>query len=271
MIPRIVFSDVDGTLLNSHHEILPRTVLAIHELEEKGIPFVIISARSPSGIKPILQKNHFACPMICYSGALILDKDGRVLLSEGFSPEAANKMIQFIEDRQFDCTWNIYSLDTWIVKDRSDARVRREESIVHASAAEGSVNSLSRNAKVGKILLMCNRDKLHEIETAMKAAFPDMSIARSSDILLEIMSEGITKSSGVRALCSLWGIPMEGTLAFGDHYNDAEMLETVAYPFLMGNAPEELKKRFPNITEGNDNDGIYNALVRMGLVSGSGQ
>lgn len=267
MMPEIVFSDVDGTLLDSNHKILPGTVHSIYELQKKNIPFVIISARSPSGIRPILRENNFSCPMICYSGALILDRDGKILFSEGFSREAAGKMIKFIEDRRFDCTWNIYSHDTWIVKDRSDRRVKREEEIVHATAIEGDVSVLPQDAKIGKLLFMCNPERILEIEQEMKAAFPAMSIARSSDILLEIMQGGITKSTGVKKLCDLWGIPLESTLAFGDHYNDVEMLETVAQPVLMGNAPEELKHRFAYVTAGNDDEGIYKALMKLGIVS----
>lgn len=266
MIPRIVFSDVDGTLLDSRHQVLPGTVSAIHQLQQKGIPFVIISARSPSGIRQILQEYHFTCPMICYSGALILDADESVLCSEGFSRDAADGMIRFIEESRFDCTWNIYSGDTWIVKDRADARIRREEAIVHAAAREGNAYSLVPDAKVGKLLCMCHPDRILEIEQAMKDAFPGMSIARSSDILLEIMQGGITKSTGVQKLCQLWNIPLECTLAFGDHYNDIEMLETVAQPFLMGNAPEELKERFHHVTFDNDHEGIYMALKKMGVI-----
>ena len=60
---RIVFSDVDGTLLNSRQEITPLTERAIKALKEKGIPFVITSARSPSGIYPILNEYGFNCPI----------------------------------------------------------------------------------------------------------------------------------------------------------------------------------------------------------------
>lgn len=267
MIPGIVFSDVDGTLLDRHHRVLPGTVYAIHELQKKGIPFVIISARSPSGIRPILRDNGFICPMICYSGALILDEDERVLYSEGFDRNVANEMIQFIEGSHFDCTWNIYSLDTWIVKECSDDRVRHEEGIVHATAMEGDAFSLAYDAKVGKLLCMCNPGRILEIEQAVKEAFPTLSIARSSDILLEIMQCGITKSTGVKQLCRLWGLSLENTIAFGDNYNDIEMLEIVAHPFLMGNAPEDLKQRFPNVTASNDDEGIYKALKDMGIIS----
>ena len=51
----IVFSDVDGTLLNSEHKMLDGTKHAIQKLQKNDIPFVIISARSPSGIYYMLQ------------------------------------------------------------------------------------------------------------------------------------------------------------------------------------------------------------------------
>ena len=91
MKPKIIFSDVDGTLLNSSHKVLPGTVYAIRELKKKGIPFVIISARSPSGIRPILQENHFTCPMISYSGALILDENENYI---GFKGALAENYVQ---------------------------------------------------------------------------------------------------------------------------------------------------------------------------------
>lgn len=166
----------------------------------------------------------------------------------------------------FDCTWNIYSMDTWIVKDKKDPRVIREENIVHAMAVEGTVDMLDDDADIGKILCMCNPDCILDIEQKLKAAFPALSIAKSSDILLEIMPTGVTKSSAVKTLCKLWDIPLEATVAFGDNYNDIEMLETVAQPFLMGNAPEELQKRFPNVTASNDEDGIYKGLIRAGVI-----
>ncbi len=263
----IVFSDVDGTLLNSKHRLLANTLSSIKLLQQQGVPFVIISARSPSGIYPIQEKYGFKSPVISYSGALILDENKKVLYSNGFSREVAEKVIEFIEVNQFDCSWNIYSLDTWIVKNKQDPRVIREENIVHASAVEGTVDMLSDNVTIGKILCMCNPNCILDIEQKLKAAFPSLSIVKSSGILLEIMQSGVTKSSAVKTLCELWNIPLENTVAFGDHYNDVEMLETVAMPFLMGNAPEELKNRFTNVTDSNDGDGIYNGLIKIGLIS----
>lgn len=119
---------------------------------------------------------------------------------------------------------------------------------------------------VGKLLCMCEPGTISQVQSRLKEAFPALSIAPSSDILLEVMEEGVTKRSGVTRLCALWDIPLRDAVAFGDHYNDVEMLEAVGTPFLMGNAPEALLKRFPNRTDSNEEEGILHALERLGLV-----
>ena len=267
---RIVFSDVDGTLLNSRQEITPLTERAIKALKEKGIPFVITSARSPSGIYPILNEYGFNCPIISYSGALILDENRKVLYHRGMKKAEAKRLLGYMEDRRMDLSWCVYSLDEWIVKDKSDPRIIYEENEVKAQAVHGTVDSAA-NDEINKILCICAPGKIGEIENELKENFPQYSIAKSSDILLEIMESGITKETAVRTLCSLWDIPLSNAAAFGDNYNDVEMLEAVGSGILMGNAPEELKKRIPTQTKDNEHDGIYAALVKMGWIEADGK
>ena len=56
MDKKIVFCDVDGTLLNKDHRLLDSTVESIRQLKQRDIPFVIVTARSPSGIYPIFKR-----------------------------------------------------------------------------------------------------------------------------------------------------------------------------------------------------------------------
>lgn len=263
---RIVFSDVDGTLLDSRHRLSEKTLYSIKALQQKGIPFVIVSARAPSEIYPLHREYGFTSPVISYSGALIVDENGEVLRSEGFSKDTALEIIAFTEDNCLDCTWNIYSVDTWTVKDRSDARVRWIESIVKVSPTQADPKDMPENAVVSKVLLICNPECIIGIEKKLKAAFGGLTVVKSSDVLIEIMQGGTDKGNAVKTLCRLWDIPPEKTVAFGDNFNDIEMLEAVSVPFLMGNAPKELKSRFKNITDSNDDDGIYNALVKRGII-----
>ena len=263
---RIVFCDVDGTLLSSDHRVLPQTLAAIQSLRRQGVPFVIISARSPSGIYPIQDTYGFQTPIIAYNGALMLDEHRNTLYSNGLSLQAARQVIDFLEGNQMDCSWNVYAGDSWIVKNKRDPRIIREERIVRTSAVEGTLDLLPGDAAIGKVLCMCNPSRLPAIEERLRGAFPSLSIVRSSDILLEIMQNGVSKSSAVRFACGLWSIPLEAAIAFGDHYNDVEMLQSVGTPFLMGNAPDEIKKRFHAVTDSNDEDGIYHALASIGMV-----
>lgn len=265
MKKRIVFSDVDGTLLNSRHQVTALTQEAIRGLEEQGIPFVIVSARSPSGIYPILQECGFRCPIIAYSGALILDESKQVLFHRGMDKKRAGEIIEVIEGMEPEISWSIYSLDEWIVKDKTDPKILREEGIVKAEAIQGTVDT-ARDGQINKILCICDPGRILEAEQKLKAGFPECSIVKSSDILLEIMENGINKAAAVRMLCSLWDIQTENAAAFGDHYNDVEMLETVGHGFLMGNAPEELKCQFSNITRDHDHDGIYHGLMELGWI-----
>ena len=76
---KAVFSDIDGTLLTSEHIVSTATIEAIASLQDKNIPFVIISSRSASCIYPILKKHHFQCPIVACGGAWIEDMNGRIL------------------------------------------------------------------------------------------------------------------------------------------------------------------------------------------------
>lgn len=263
---KIVFSDVDGTLLTSDHRVSKLTRDAIIKLKDKGIPFVIISARSPSGIYPILLENGFNCPIISYSGGLILDEKRDILFHKGMNVSKANEIITYIEERHFDTSWCVYSLDEWIVKDKNDPRILREESIVKTYAKQGNVLSLQSHSRINKILCICNPESILEIETNLKARFPDYSIVKSSDCLLEIMESGVTKAFAVKTLCSLLKIDISEAVAFGDNFNDYEMLKTVGCGVVMGNAPEVIKTDIGNVTLDNDHDGIPVALNKIGIL-----
>ena len=60
----IVFSDLDGTLINSAYEITPKTLEAIRTLQEQEFPFVVVSARSPMGIESVIKAYGIRCPIL---------------------------------------------------------------------------------------------------------------------------------------------------------------------------------------------------------------
>ena len=260
---RAVFSDVDGTLLNSGHRVTPRTAEWIRKLGEMDIPFVIVSARSPSGIYPIMKRNGFRSALIAYSGALIMDEDRNVLYNRQIPRELAAQIESFFISRKYDMSWCIYSVDDWISPDRRDPRIAREERIVEAQSREGTVEDLAPGAGVNKFLCICAPGTILEIEKEVKKNFPEVEAVKSSDILLEIMAKGISKADALERYCAHLGITPQETIAFGDNYNDVGMLEAAGISCVMGNAPEEILRRFPLHTADNDHDGIAEALEQL--------
>ena len=80
------------------------------------------------------------------------------------------------------------------------------------------------------------------------------------------MEKGINKAKAISELCNIFNISLNDTVAFGDNYNDLEMLNTVSKGFLMDNAPTELKNTINLHTNSNDNDGIYYALAQLNFI-----
>lgn len=263
---KIVFSDIDGTVLTTDHRVTPLTNKAIHRLQEQNIPFVLVSARSPSGIYPIMQENNFNGPIISYSGALILNQNHEFVYNTGIPKHEAIQIIHYAEEKKLDVHWCAYCGDEWVVKDKSSPRVQLEERTVKAQSIEKPLEAFAENASFNKIMFICSLHKIAEIEQEMKLAFPEYSIVQSSKLMLEIMKKGINKGEAVKNLCNIWNIDPKDALAFGDNYNDLPMLKSVGHGYLMGNAPEPLKKQIPNITLDNNHDGIYDALTKLNLI-----
>ena len=265
MTPRIVFADIDGTLLTSDHKLPINTKKAIFELKEKGIPFIIVSARPAIGIFPILDENGFSCPIVAFSGGMMVDEKRNIVYSETFPLAKAKEIIEASKEFGEDATWNIYSTERWYVLDTSNARVREEADIVSAEPDETLLEDIPEDLKVNKVMLMVNPSRMEEIENKMKRIFSDLTIARSCDHLLEF-NLNVNKAVAVHRCCDYFGVDVSSSVAFGDNYTDMPMLEAAGMAFLMGNAPEELKKRFPNVTLDNDHDGVYVALKKLHLV-----
>lgn len=262
-----VFSDIDGTLLNSAHEIAPSTKEAIHALQSRGIPFTIVSSRSASCIYPLLKENNLHCPIIACGGAWIEDEEGNLLKNVGLDWQTAAAVIAFLEEKAFDLAWCIYSGPHWIVKDRSDARVTAEEALVGTVSSEGSIHSLPEDAIVNKILCICNPAQTLSVEENVKSHFPNLSVVKSASYLLEIMPADNNKALGIQTFCDQFGLSVSDAVTLGDNYNDLEMLQASGCGVLMGNAPKEILASWEGfITHDNDHDGICHALRELQLI-----
>ena len=123
MTYKCVFSDIDGTLLNSNHQISERTKNKIQELYQSDIPFVLVSARMPKGMSYFLDELKIKEPMVCYSGGLILDENKEVIYSKGFSVEMAKRLFEYIK-YYYQVPVSFYIENRWMV-DEIDEGIKK--------------------------------------------------------------------------------------------------------------------------------------------------
>ena len=252
---QIIFSDIDGTLLTSNHQLSTKTKSRIQSL---SIPFVLVSARMPQGIYPFVKQLKLHTPMICYSGGLILDQDHHILYQSTFEEKQAETIYHYIKSFFNNICVTRYSLNQWLVDNIDDPWVQQEKEIT-------SINPsiLNHNQNIYKFLCMSESNHIIELEKVLSEQFPEVMIYRSKDTYLEIMPKGVSKSKAISIVCDYYQISLEQAIGFGDNYNDLEMLQTVKMGILMGNAPKELKQKIPHHTTSNDENGIVVALDNL--------
>lgn len=199
---RIVFTDVDGTLLDAEHRPIPASASAIARLGERGIPFVLVSARMPEALTPIQRTLRFSGPLVCYSGAYATDERGVELLSRPMPIELALKASRIVAERASDVCCMAYGYHRWVVDDRLDPRVANEERIVGRQSEEGTLEDVF--GEVGglhKLLLVGEAGRMGALRAELAAALPELTVVLSSPILCEIMAGGVSKAEGVRVVC----------------------------------------------------------------------
>lgn len=262
---RILFSDIDGTLINSRQHIPGRTREKILELDAKGIPFILVSARGPAGVEVIRRELGNRRPFICYSGGLILDADGRALYSKQMEVGLAVEIQGFLEREYPEICCNTYGGDLWVVKDDRNPWVVREEKITRGKSVSGDIReAFAQAGGIHKFLLMGEPDPISQAELLLRKHYPELSVLKSNDFYLEVMDGSVHKAAGVRYLCDHYQIPVEEAAAFGDGENDVGMLQAVGCGFAMGNAPEDVKRQVNYVTGSNEEEGIWEVIRELG-------
>lgn len=255
---KAVFSDIDGTLLNSQHQITPKTEAAIKNMLKQGIPFIPVSARPPYAITPYKEQLGAQHGMICYSGALILDKNLTALYSVILAPQDLQKLNTLLADFTH-LSISYYAGLDWFCNDVNNDWIKQESEITGLSAKllQGNLTD------VHKILIMGSAEEIQRVEPVLKQALPHLSIHRSKDEYLEIMNPAATKAKAIQFMAQHLGINAKQVIAFGDNFNDLDMLQYAGLSIAMGNAPDAIKQVAKEVTATNNEDGIALVLNRV--------
>jgi len=263
---KIVFSDIDGTLLNKDRELSLATISEIKKLKNK-IPFILISARMPSAMRHLQHELDIEeLPIICYNGGLVL-VNNKVLSSAEIPIDLVEELSNWNSD--INCHLSLYHQDEWYVPSMDEWALREQNNTKVEPEIKSSRDVIkkwkSEQKGAHKIMAMGEESQIDRIRDYLAEKFPDqLHFYRSKNTYLEIAPKRISKYTAIELLLHHhFSITSGEAIAFGDNYNDVEMLKNIGYGIAVGNArPEALK--VANIIAGlSIEDGVAKSLKQL--------
>ena len=267
----IVFLDIDGTLLDSAHRVMPCTLNRLQQLHRQGVPIVLCSARPPKGVNLVAGQVGVQGPVACYNGGLIFDEHSTILRDVGIQIQQAIDFRRFVSERFPELVVSAYVYDVWLAEDPLHPLIRQEAEISGCTPLKGSLEKAAATAShVHKLLCMGDPMRIRALQKETQQHFPQLMALRSKPEYLEILSPESTKGSAAQVLLAYYGLDPKQAVAFGDSDVDVDMLQYCGFGVAMGNAPRQVKEAADYVTASNDEEGVYIALNTLRLKAPDG-
>ena len=262
----IVFLDIDGTLLDSKHRVMPCTHKRLQYLHRQGVPIVLCSARPPEGVALVARQVGVQGPMACYNGGLIFDEHSTILRDVGIDIRLAMDFKQFVSERFPELVVSAYLYNVWMAEDPQNPMILQEAEISGCIPLKGSLAQVSSAAShVHKLLCMGDAMRIRALQKEIPQYFPQLMALRSKSTYLEVLPLESTKRSAAQVLLAHYGLEAERAIAFGDSDVDVDMLQFCGFGVAMGNASRQVKEAADYVTASNDEEGVYIALNSLRL------
>jgi len=265
---KIIFSDMDGTLLTSANELPEGFDEMITELNRRGVIFAPASGRQYFSLLRSFEKYRDEFLFLGENGTLVMYK-GAEIFSSPIGFDSAREVLSASESFE-----NI--LRVWCGK--KDAYLRREQETpeFHVELEKyythnGTVDDWDEIDDVPlKVSFFDPTGNVKENVFDKLTKFQDrLQIVLSSDFWVDVMSPNINKGVAVRNIQRVMNFKPEECAAFGDYLNDLEMLQAVGYGFAVANAHPDIKKISHFETTSNDQAGVLagvRRLIAYGLI-----
>ncbi|KHD86775.1 Cof-type HAD-IIB family hydrolase [Heyndrickxia ginsengihumi] len=257
---KIVFLDIDGTVLRYGKPITEATKQAVMALKDRNIHVAIATGRAPY-FTDYLVKELNIDTRILFNGAFISLKD-QVIYKKPIEKAVLRKLkyysdlkkdpVTYLGDKEFKATdlehpfvVEAYRHDPWGPK-LAEPNFWEQQDIY-------------------QLFLHCELNtEQYYIENV-----PELYFRRWSEQGMrtcDVNPADQTKAVGIQKVLGILGIAPEEAVAFGDGLNDVEMLSSVGMGVAMGNARPEVKSCAQMVTLSVDDDGVSHGLKKLGLI-----
>lgn len=263
MPPRLVASDLDGTLLRSDGTIDDRSRRALAGVEAAGAMFVLCTARPHRWLRTLAQATGHRGVAICANGAVVWDLHTEsVIESSPLDPAIARELVALLQAEVPGGAWAVERTSGFGHEPAYVPRWPVPEGtmidVVDALVAEPAIKLMLRHERL-------SADELLGRAREVASHLAEFSHSSSEGGLLEISAAGVSKASALARLCRRRGIGREDVIAFGDMPNDLPMLAWAGHAVAVANAHPDVIDAAQEVTASNDDAGV--ALVLEQLFS----
>lgn len=265
--PRLVATDLDGTLLRDDLSTSPRTRAALDAARQAGVLVVPVTARQPIGVRHIAEDAGFEEWAVCSNGSLGIHlTTGEVLFEEPIAVAAQQRLVAALAER-VPGLLHVSVRDGgegFVAQDGYAALARFEDHKRDVSTMGG--HALAEVLAQPSLKLVVRHPEIDVPEllrTARELGHDDVTVTHSGAPFLEVMAAGVDKASGVARLCERLGVDREDVVAFGDAPNDVELLAWAGLGIAVANAVPEAREAADEVTASNEADGVALVLERL--------
>jgi Cof subfamily protein (haloacid dehalogenase superfamily) len=255
----MIVTDMDGTLLNSNHEVSKRFFEVFKQLQQQNIRFVAASGRPYYSIIDKLQTIKEDITIVAENGGLVINKES-ILLANTIKTEKLPALFNLVT--KLKDTYPIFCTkhQAFIMRTTEDL-VRTFSEYYTDYTLIDSFEEITDD--VIKIALYHSKNSEVGIFPHVNHLKPEFNVVVSGNHWVDI-SEAITnKGNAVSFLQNHFSIATSETMAFGDFNNDLEMLQFADYSYAMKNAHPDVKAIANYTTESNDNFGVEVILENL--------
>ncbi len=264
--PRLVVTDMDGTLLDADGRIPDAFWPLLTELGNRDIVFAVASGRQYATLSRLFAQQADGIVFIAENGAYVV-REGTELSSSPLDRACAERVVRTV--RQLGRTHDLGLV--WCGRnaayiERSDAAFVREAARFYAK-----LEIVDDLIEVGEAPLKFAAFDFDGTGSGSIPALAEAShpckVVVSGGHWMDIMDASVHKGVAVRALMSRLGVASDQTIVFGDYLNDLEMLGEASYSYAMANAHPEVLELARFVAPGNRHHGVVTTLTQLLAVA----
>lgn len=265
--PGLIATDVDGTLLDEGEKVTARTRAAVLAAVDAGATFVLATGRPPRWIPPVVDGLGLAPMAVCANGAVIYDAAAdRIVSAHTLSADLLGELAE-IATRVIPGAGLAVERVGASAHDTATPQFVSSPGYEHAwlnpDNTEVTFEDLLSTPAV-KLLIRKAGARSADMAAELVTHFGNLAdiTYSTNNGLIEVVSTGISKASGVAELAGPLGLTASDVVTFGDMPNDVPMLRWAGRGVAMGNAHADAVAAADEITATNAEDGVAQVLER---------